>query len=137
MNSSAVTCALAPYGVVTKMLWSIAACAGDTAVICVGESTMKLVASTAPKSTVGPVTVKPVPVIVTVVPPAVGPELGDTPVTAGGGRFPSGPLEDPVVPFTPVTPAAPAPPFKPAAPAEPPGACTPFASPVAPSTMYP
>ncbi len=31
--------------------------------------------------------VKPVPVTVTVLPPALGPELGDTPVTAGTGRL--------------------------------------------------
>ena len=57
------------------MLWVPAAWAGETAVIWVSETTVKLVAATAPKSTlVAPV--KPVPVMVTVVPPAVGPEVG-------------------------------------------------------------
>ena len=46
---------------------------------------MKLVAGVSPKSTsVAPV--NPVPVIVTVVPPAAGPLVGLTFVTAGGGR---------------------------------------------------
>ena len=82
MNRSAVTVALVPLGVVTKMLWTSAAWAGDTAVIFVADTTVKLVADTAPNSTaVAPVRF--VPVTVTVVPPAVGPELGDTFVTVG------------------------------------------------------
>ncbi len=49
--------------------------AGEVAVIWVSETTVKLVAAVAPKATaVAPV--KPVPVMVTVVPPAVGPEVG-------------------------------------------------------------
>ena len=56
--------------------------AGETAVISVDETTVKLVAAIWPKATlVAPV--KLVPVMVTVVPPAVGPELGETPVTVG------------------------------------------------------
>ncbi len=51
--------------------------------ISVDETTVKLVAGTRPKSTfVAPV--KPVPLTVTVEPPAVGPELAETPVTVGG-----------------------------------------------------
>jgi hypothetical protein len=53
------------------------------AVTCVAELTAKA-AAVAPKCTaVAPV--KPVPVIVTEVPPAGGPVLGAIPVTAGGG----------------------------------------------------
>jgi hypothetical protein len=62
--------------------------AGTVAVSCVSESTVKLEAGTEPKSTV--VTPgepkmfwKPVPVMVTVFPPAVGPTAGETPVTVG------------------------------------------------------
>ena len=82
MNSSAVTVALVPYEVVTKTLCNAATWAGETAVISVAETTVKLPARTVPKMTlVAPE--KPVPVIVTVVPPDVGPELGDTAATAG------------------------------------------------------
>ena len=62
--------------------------AGTVAVSCVSESTVKLGAGTEPKSTV--VTPgkpkmfwKPVPVMVTVFPPVVGPAAGETPVTVG------------------------------------------------------
>ena len=56
--------------------------AGEVAVIWVSESTVKVVAGVVPKSTaVAPV--KPVPVMVTEVPPAVGPEPGATEVTVG------------------------------------------------------
>ena len=59
-----------------------AASAGEVAVIWVSLSTVKLWAGVLPKSTaVAPV--KPMPVIVTVVPPAAGPEDGLTPVTVG------------------------------------------------------
>ena len=51
--------------------------------ISVEETTVKLVAATLLKTTlVAPV--KPVPPMVTVVPPAGGPEVGETEVTAGG-----------------------------------------------------
>ena len=51
--------------------------------ISVEETTVKLVAATAPKATlVAPL--KPVPVMVTVVPPVVGPELGEMAVTDAG-----------------------------------------------------
>ena len=64
------------------MLWVSAAWAGETAVICVEEFTMKLVAATAPKTTlVAPL--KLVPVMVTVVMPVIGPEVGDIEVIRG------------------------------------------------------
>jgi hypothetical protein len=56
--------------------------AGVVAVICVELSTVKLAAAVPPKVTeVAPVRL--VPVMVTLVPPAVGPLLGDTLVTVG------------------------------------------------------
>jgi hypothetical protein len=59
-----------------------AASAGAVAVMEVSELTVKLVAPEVPKLTVlAPV--KPVPVVVTTVPPAVLPELGETLVTVG------------------------------------------------------
>ena len=64
--------------------WDIATSVGATAVIVVGEVTEKLVAGTPPNDT--PVTlVKSVPVIVTVVPPTLGPVAGLTAVTVGAG----------------------------------------------------
>ena len=82
MKSSAATTGLAPAGVVTTMFFVPTEPAGETAVILVADTTVKLVAATPPKVTlVAPV--KPVPVMVTVVPPAFGPEVGLTPVTAG------------------------------------------------------
>ncbi len=57
--------------------------AGDVAVIDVAELTVKPVALVAPNLTaVAPV--KLVPVIVTVVPPPAGPDVGEIEVTAGG-----------------------------------------------------
>jgi hypothetical protein len=58
--------------------------AGVVAVICVPLTTTTLVAALLPNVTVAPAA-KFVPVIVTAVPPAVGPVLGDTLVTAGTG----------------------------------------------------
>jgi hypothetical protein len=56
--------------------------AGDTAVILVADTTVKLVAAAAPKATaVAPVNA--VPVTVTVVPPAIGPDVGEITVIAG------------------------------------------------------
>ena len=54
--------------------------AGLVAVICVAELTVKLLAAAVPKST-AVASVKPVPVIVTDVPPVEGPDVGLTPVT--------------------------------------------------------
>jgi hypothetical protein len=58
--------------------------AGDTTVIDVGDTTVTLVPGNSPNLTVAPVT-NPVPEIVTVVPPDVGPDDGDSPVTVGTG----------------------------------------------------
>ncbi len=56
--------------------------AGEVAVIEVAELTVKLVALVAPNFTaVAPV--KPVPVTVTDVPPAAGPDVGEIEVTVG------------------------------------------------------
>jgi hypothetical protein len=74
-----------------------AAWAGETAVISVEETTLKLVAATAPKATlVAPE--KPVPVTVTVVPPVVGPELGEIDVMVGVAVAPMTTLARPVKP---------------------------------------
>ena len=71
-----------PPGVVTDTFTAPAAFAGVVAVIDVALTTVKLVAATPPNVTaVAPV--KLVPVIVTLVPPATGPEPGLTPVTVG------------------------------------------------------
>ena len=74
---------LVPYGVVTVTTTVPADPAGAPAVIEVSETTVKLVAAVPPKCTaVAPVRL--VPVIVTEVPPAVGPEAGEIALTAGG-----------------------------------------------------
>jgi hypothetical protein len=78
-------------------------CAGDTAVIDVGPFTKNDVAAVPPNDTaVAPV--NPVPVIVTEVPPAVGPLVGFTPLTEGGATKLnwSAPVTA-LVPFGPVT----------------------------------
>jgi hypothetical protein len=82
VNLSALATGLVPPGVVTRMLSAQGLCAGDTAVISVADFTVKLVAASAPKTTfVAPVNA--VPVIVTVVPPATGPDAGKIAVIAG------------------------------------------------------
>ena len=75
--------ALVPPSVVTvTAVVSAASAGGATTVICVSESTVKSNHVTSPKATeVAPV--KPVPVIVTAVPPATGPEVGERSVTVG------------------------------------------------------
>ena len=56
--------------------------AGDVAVICVAELTMKVAALVLPNCTaVAPV--KPAPVMTTLVPPVAGPDVGARPVTVG------------------------------------------------------
>ncbi len=75
VNWSAEEVAEVPPAVVTVMSTVPAALGGEVAVIWLSESTVKVVAAVVPKSTAVAV-VKPVPVMVTVVPPAVGPELG-------------------------------------------------------------
>src|SRR6478735_5284050 len=82
VNWSLAEVALVPPVVVTVMSTVPAAWAGDVAVIDVALLTVNVVAAVAPKLTaVAPV--NPVPVMVTDVPPAVGPELGLTLVTVG------------------------------------------------------
>ena len=84
VNSSADDVADVPDGVVTVMLIVPVEPAGAVAVIDVDESTVYDVALVEPNLTaVAPV--KPVPVMVMgLVPPAVPPTIGLTPVTVGG-----------------------------------------------------
>ena len=82
VNKSVLTVGLLPFGVTTCTLIDPAASAGDATVNDVSETTVNEVPATFPNNTdVAPV--KPVPVTVTTVPPADGPEAGETPVTAG------------------------------------------------------
>jgi hypothetical protein len=71
-----------PSGVVTRTSTLPDEPAGATAVSCVADRTVKLVAAVPPKVT-AVVPRKLVPVTVTTVPPPVLPEKGDTPVTVG------------------------------------------------------
>ena len=85
MNRSAGAVADVPFGVVT-VTSTVPVPAGLSAVIVVALTTVTFVAGTVPKSTaVAPV--KPVPVIVTNVPPAAGPEDGLRPVTIGAATY--------------------------------------------------
>jgi hypothetical protein len=82
VNWSAELVALVPPGVVTVTSTAPAEPAGEVAVIWVAELTVKVVALVLPSFTaVAPE--KFVPVIVTVVPPAVGPLVGESEVTVG------------------------------------------------------
>ncbi len=82
MNWSAAEVAEVPPGVVTVTSTAPAVPAGAVAVREVADTTVKPVAAVDPKVTaVAPV--KPVPVTVTLVPPAVGPEPGANAVTVG------------------------------------------------------
>ena len=82
VNSSLGLVELVPAGVVTVTSTVPAACAGDVAVIVVALFTVKPAAAVPPKLTaVAPV--KFAPVIVTDVPPPVGPLVGLTLATAG------------------------------------------------------
>ena len=87
VNSSAgALTAEMPPGAVTVMLTVAADTAGLVTVIWVALTTSTPVPSVVPKSTaVAPV--KAVPVTVTLVPPAVGPELGLTAVTVGAAAL--------------------------------------------------
>ena len=82
MYLSALLVAEEPVAFVTVTSTVLAASAGATAVIDVAELTVTLVAATLPKLTVLP-DANPVPVMVTEVPPAVGPLVGLTAVTVG------------------------------------------------------
>ena len=90
----AVTYVYPPVGValLPSAFWTTtsvapAACGGVVAVIEVLLETVMFVAAAPPTVTCAPEK-KPVPVIVTAVPPAVGPEFGEMPVMVGGGPFP-------------------------------------------------
>ena len=83
MNWSAVLVGLVAPATVTVMSTVPADSAGEVAVINVAEFTVTAVAATEPNITVAPVA-KPVPVMVTDVPPVVGPDIGDIEVTDGG-----------------------------------------------------
>src|ERR1700730_9106861 len=80
---SAVTIALVPAVVVTLTSTVPATCAGLIAVIWLSELTTKLVPAVAPNMTTTPGLLNSRPVLVTTVPPAVGPLVGDTLVTVG------------------------------------------------------
>ncbi|PIT03974.1 hypothetical protein TSA1_26780 [Bradyrhizobium nitroreducens] len=83
MNWSAAEVADVPPVVVT-LISTVPVPAGDVAVIWVAELTVKPVAGVAPKVTaVAPERL--VPVMVTVVPPAPGPDVGEIEVTVGAG----------------------------------------------------
>ena len=81
MNWSAADVAEVPPAVVT-LTSTVPEPAGDVAVIWVGELTVKPVAEVAPNVT-AVVPEKPLPVMVTVVPPASGPDVGETELTVG------------------------------------------------------
>jgi hypothetical protein len=86
VNLSAATVPLVPPAVVTVISTVPALSAGDTAVIDVALLTVKLVAAVLPNVT--PVAaVKPVPVMVTDVPPARGPAPGAIAETTGTGSY--------------------------------------------------
>jgi hypothetical protein len=83
VKRSAVLVGLVTAGVVT-VTSTVPVPAGAAAVIWVSETTVNEVALLTPNFTaVAPV--KPVPVMVTEVPPAAGPEVGLIPVTVTGG----------------------------------------------------
>ncbi len=74
--------AACPSGLVTWTLCAPAVPAGVTARTCVADRNVTPVAATPLTRTVAPET-KAVPVIVIVVPPVVGPDVGESEVTVG------------------------------------------------------
>ncbi len=82
VNLSPAEMALVPPAVVTVMSTVPAPSAGEAAVMEVALFTVKLVAAVAPNDT-AVAAVKPVPVMATLVPPAVGPLVGVMLVTVG------------------------------------------------------
>ena len=84
VNTSAGFARLGCPATVTMTSKVPAACAGVVALICVLLMTLTPVAAAPPTVTVA-VASKFVPVIVIAVPPAVGPDVGLTPVTVGAG----------------------------------------------------
>jgi hypothetical protein len=83
VNRSAAEMAEAPTGVVTLTSTVPAACAGEVAVQVVVDEQLTAVPAVPPKSTVVEPAANPVPVMVTLVPPACGPAVGLTAVTEG------------------------------------------------------
>ena len=81
VNSSEALVGLVPDGVVTVTSTVPAACAGEVALIWLAVFTVNVAAVVPNFTAVAPV--NPVPAIVTLVPPALGPELGVTLVTVG------------------------------------------------------
>ena len=81
-----------PAALVAVMSIVPAACTGDIAVICVSEFTVKLVAEVAPKLTTVTL-VRPEPVMVTDVPPAMEPAVGLTEVITGAPKVYLDPAE--------------------------------------------
>ena len=96
MNRSAELVADVPLGVLTVTSTGPVP-AGLTAVIDVPETTLTPVAAAVPKATVSPVR-KPLPVMVTVVPPTVGPPVGLMPVTVGAVAADAGEAATRVIP---------------------------------------
>jgi hypothetical protein len=85
VNLSAAPVALVPPGVVTVISTIPAEPAGELAMISVAELTAKTTLVLPNLTALAPV--KLVPVIVTVVPPTVGPLFGETRLTVGGGVY--------------------------------------------------
>src|SRR6267378_672600 len=105
MNWSAVLAGVVPPGVVT-VTSTAPVPGGETATIDVGELTVKLLAPADPNLTaVAPM--RPVPLMVTRVPPAPPPLLGLTLMSAGAGAPVAKPCEAPAetaeTPFRPLT----------------------------------
>ena len=86
MNWSATTVADVPTAVVTVMSVVPTVPAGEVASMLVDVTTVTLVARDAPNSTIFPA-VKPVPVMVTTVPPFGAPDVGLSPVIVGGKTY--------------------------------------------------
>ena len=86
VNRSAGLVALVPPGVVTSTSCAPALPAGDTATICVGEIGVTTAALDPPNFTALGLA-RFVPLIVTTVPPSVGPDAGLMPLTAGGAAY--------------------------------------------------
>lgn len=86
VNWSAADVALVPLAVVTRTCTVPAAPAGEVAAMVVDDVTENVAA--APPKVTPDAPVKPVPVIVTGVPPAVLPVAGDSCVTVGGVELP-------------------------------------------------
>jgi hypothetical protein len=83
VNWSAVTTLDVLIELVTVTLIVPTEPAGEVAVIDVADTTAIPIAAVPPKLTAAPVVVKFVPLIVTDVPPVLGPVFGLTPVTVG------------------------------------------------------